>query len=203
MSTFQQSLFFYIIIIFSAIVHEYAHGWMAYQQGDPTAKYAGRLTLNPFAHMDFLGTVFLPILLLLTTRVFFAYAKPVPINPNNFRNQRRGLILVSFAGPASNLIIALILGMIVRFSLPMAMTPFLAEIVLINIWLFVFNLIPVPPLDGSKLLFGLTSGGAGLEFLRGNGSWIGIVAALAIAFYLMPYITGFIFQLIVGKGIVF
>ena len=199
----QEALFLYIVIILSAIIHEYAHGWMAYQQGDPTAKYAGRLTLNPIAHIDMWGTVLMPLILLYFFHFFFGYAKPVPINPNNFRDQRKGLILVSLAGPGSNLLVALILGMIVRFSPDLMIIPFLGFIVYINIWLALFNLIPVPPLDGSKLLFGLTSyrSGGAINFLSGTGSWFGIIIALFIAFSIMPFIAEFIFKLITGVGI--
>ncbi|OGZ34669.1 MAG: hypothetical protein A2174_02570 [Candidatus Portnoybacteria bacterium RBG_13_41_18] len=203
---FQDALFLYVVIILSAIIHEYAHGWMAYQQGDPTAKYAGRLTLNPIPHMDLFGTVLLPLFLLYFGGVFFGYAKPVPINPNNFRDQRKGLMLVSLAGPGSNFLIALILGLIIRFFPTLAMGnlaigSFLAFIVFVNIWLALFNLIPVPPLDGSKLLFSLSGRfGRGAEFLQGAGSWFGIAIALVIAFYVMPRLASIIFQLITGGG---
>ena len=199
----QDALFLYIIIIFSAILHEYAHGWMAYREGDSTAKYAGRLTLNPLAHIDLWGTVLMPLILLYFFRFFFGYAKPVPINPNNFRNQRRGLILVSFAGPGANFLIALILGLVIRFYPGLGIASFLAFIVFINIWLALFNLIPVPPLDGSKLLFGFLAGRAGraVEFLRGAGSWFGIIIALLVAFTFLPYVAQLIFGLITGGNI--
>jgi Zn-dependent protease len=199
----QDALFLYIIIIFSAIIHEYAHGWMAYREGDPTAKYAGRLTLNPLAHIDLWGTVLMPLLLLYFFRFFFGYAKPVPINPNNFRNQRRGLILVSFAGPGANFLIALILGIFIRFYPTLSIASFLAFIVFVNIWLALFNLIPVPPLDGSKLLFGFLAGrtGRAIEFLRGAGSWFGIIIALLVAFTFLPYLAQLIFGFITGGNI--
>jgi len=202
--SFQDAIFLYIIIIFSAILHEYAHGWMALREGDPTAKYAGRLTLNPLAHIDWWGTVLMPLILLFAFRFFFGYAKPVPINPNNFRNQRRGLILVSFAGPGANFLVALILGLFVRFYPGLSFASFLAFIVFINIWLALFNLIPVPPLDGSKLLFGFIYGRGGrtVEFLRGAGSWAGILIALLIAFTFLPYLSQLIFTLITGGRIV-
>ncbi|MBI4708972.1 MAG: site-2 protease family protein [Candidatus Portnoybacteria bacterium] len=205
MSGFQQGLFLYIIIILSAIIHEYAHGWMAYREGDPTAKYAGRLTLNPIVHMELFGTVLLPLALLLTTNMFFGYAKPVPINPNNFKDQRRGLILTSAAGPLSNLLIAVILGMVIRFFPGLTISPLIAYIVFINIWLALFNLLPVPPLDGSKLLFGLASGRAGraVDFLQGTGSWLGIVVALLLAFTFLPALSNIIFKLIIGSGFSF
>jgi Zn-dependent protease len=183
---------------------------MALREGDSTAKYAGRLTLNPLAHLDMFGTVILPILLLFvmpllfqTAPFFFGYAKPVPINPNNFRNQRRGLISVSFAGPGANFLIALILGLVIRFYPGLGIASFLAFIVFINIWLALFNLIPVPPLDGSKLLFGFLAGRAGraVEFLRGAGSWFGIIFALFVAFTFLPYLASLIFSLITGGNV--
>jgi Zn-dependent protease len=205
----EAGLFLYVIIIFSAIIHEYSHGWMAYRQGDPTAKYAGRLTLNPFPHMDLFGTVLLPFFLLFafpilfgTGGFFFGYAKPVPINPNNFRDQRKGLIFVSLAGPASNFLVAIILGLIVRFYPGILISGYLGYIAFINIWLGIFNLVPIPPLDGSKLLFGFLSGkvGRAVEFLRGAGSWFGIIIALLFAFTFLPYLAEFIFVLITGRN---
>jgi Zn-dependent protease len=197
----EQGIFLYVVVILSAIIHEYAHGWMAYQQGDPTAKYAGRLTLNPLAHIDIWGTVLMPLMLLYFFRFFFGYAKPVPINPNNFRNQRRGLIYVSIAGVAANFLIAVILGLGVRFGGNFAAVPFLSFIVLVNIWLGLFNLLPVPPLDGSKLLFGLISGrgsSRALDFLEGAGSVWGIVLALILAVTFLPFVSGLLFALITG-----
>ena len=153
MPALTSALFLYIVIIFSSIIHEYSHGWAALQLGDPTAKYEGRLTLNPLAHIDPFGTVLLPIFLLLTSGIFIGYAKPVPFNPMNLRDPRRDAGLVGVAGPASNLVIVLILGLIVRFMGNLAfmalLSPFLKLIIMINIWLALFNLIPVPPLDGS------------------------------------------------------
>jgi Zn-dependent protease len=196
----QQVLFLYVVIILSAIIHEYAHGWMAYREGDPTAKYAGRLTLNPLAHIDLWGTILMPLLLLYFASFFFGYAKPVPINPNNFRNQRRGLILVSVAGVGANFLIALILGLIIRFFPDLTIVPSLGFIIYVNIWLGLFNLIPVPPLDGSKLIFGLSAGGRSLDFFRGLGSWSGILIALLISFTFLPYLGGVIFRLITGMS---
>jgi len=181
---------------------------MAYQEGDPTAKYAGRLTLNPIAHMDFFGTFLLPLFLLFVGGMFFGYAKPVPINPNNFRDQRRGLIKVSVAGVAANFLIALIFGLGIRFSPSfflgqsffVAGVNVWAMIAFTNIWLGLFNLLPVPPLDGSKLLFGLASSGQNrtLDFLRGQGSWFSLAAALLVAFYVLPILGSLIFRLITG-----
>ena len=147
--------FFVIVIIFSAIIHEYSHGWVADSLGDPTARYAGRLTLNPKAHLDPIGSILLPIIMI-PTGILFAYAKPVPYNPYNLKDQKWGPVWVAIAGPLSNFLVALTFGLIIRTGfVPAEMLPFVAIIVYANILLGVFNLIPIPPLDGSKLLFAL------------------------------------------------
>jgi len=160
--TFLPLLFFFIVIIPSAIIHEYAHGWMADQLGDPTARYAGRLSLDPRVHVDKWGTLLMPLLLFFLTsgRFLFAYAKPVPYNPYNLKNQKWGPVMVAIAGPASNLILALVFGLVVRFA-PMT-SQFMANliglvsvIVYANVLLAVFNLVPIPPLDGSKILYAI------------------------------------------------
>lgn len=138
-------------------MHEYCHGWMADRLGDPTAKYAGRLTLNPIAHIDLYGTLLMPLFLFLMTsgRFLFAYAKPVPFNPYNLRDQKWGPVWVAIAGPASNLSLALIFGILMRLLPISNLTVFLSIIVYANVLLAIFNLVPIPPLDGSKLLYAL------------------------------------------------
>lgn len=149
-------LFFLVVLVLSAIIHEYAHGWVADRLGDPTARLSGRLTLNPIPHIDPIGTILLPALLLLSNLgVFFAYAKPVPVNPHNLRNPKAGGGLVAFAGPAANFAVALVLGSLVRSLPPSPFSVALQIIVYANLLLGVFNLIPIPPLDGSKVLFAL------------------------------------------------
>ncbi|MEK7641839.1 MAG: site-2 protease family protein [Patescibacteria group bacterium] len=143
------------ILILSIIIHEISHGYMADRLGDPTARLQGRLTLNPIKHIDPIGSIVVPLLTSLGGFTF-GWAKPVPYNPYNLKNQRTGEFLIAAAGPLSNLAIALIFGTIIRFIAAGEMTPFIeisAHIVIINIVLAVFNLIPIPPLDGSKLLF--------------------------------------------------
>jgi Zn-dependent protease len=133
---------------------------MAYALGDPTAKLSGRLTLNPIPHIDLMGSIIVPGLLLLSSAGFlFGWAKPVPYNPYNLRNQRWGTLLVAVAGVLANFSIAIIFGLIIRFASPeMLLSPFMSIVeivVILNLVLGIFNLIPVPPLDGSKVLFSL------------------------------------------------
>lgn len=163
MESINNLLLFFLITVPSAVIHEYSHGAVANALGDPTAKYAGRLTLNPLAHIDRWGTVLMPIFLYFLSggTFMFAYAKPVPYNPYNLRYQRFGPSLVALAGPLSNLTVALICGLLVRgaFLAPLPLLQdagsFLSVVVYINIALAIFNLVPIPPLDGSKILFAL------------------------------------------------
>jgi len=149
-----QQIFVVVIIIFSAVIHEVMHGVAADYLGDKTARYAGRLTLNPIPHLDPFGSVMLPIVLAVAgSPVFFGYAKPVPYNPYNLRPGRFSEAIVAGAGPASNLAIALVFGLIIRLGiLPLEISSIVFLIVVINTMLFLFNLIPVPPLDGSKVI---------------------------------------------------
>jgi len=141
-------------LIFSIVVHEVAHGTMAYHLGDPTAKYAGRLTLNPIPHLDPIGSILVPVLLIIIGSPFlFGWAKPVPFNPYNLRDQKYGSAKVALAGPVSNLLVALTFGLAMRLFPALAGFPGILYIVLINILLAVFNLMPIPPLDGSHILF--------------------------------------------------
>lgn len=146
-----------VILIFSVIIHELAHGYAALFLGDPTAKLANRLTLNPISHLDPIGSVILPFFLALTSPFIIGWAKPVPYNPYNLRNQRWGEAIVAIAGPASNLIVAIVFGILLRVGMIMgfATESFItitSFIVFINILLGIFNLLPFPQMDGLKVL---------------------------------------------------
>jgi Zn-dependent protease len=144
-----------IVLFFSIVIHEIAHGSVALHLGDPTAKYAGRLTLNPIKHIDLFGTIILPLLLILFGSPFvIGWAKPVPVNPFNFRDQKWGSLKVSVAGPATNFLIAVLFGLIIRFVyLPDSVLMIFSIIVLYNFAWGIFNLLPIPPFDGSHILF--------------------------------------------------
>ena len=143
-----------VVLLFSVIIHEVAHGYVALLNGDPTSRMLGRITLNPGPHIDPVGTILLPLLLLIThAGVLFGWAKPVPVNPLNYHNFRWGEFTVSAAGPVSNLALAVVFAWLLRLGFE---NPGLAQLayfgVTINIFLALFNLIPIPPLDGSHIL---------------------------------------------------
>jgi Zn-dependent protease len=219
-----------IALIVSAIFHEFAHGWAAYKLGDNTAKDAGRLTLNPIAHLDPFGSVFLPLMLVFLQSPFFiAYAKPVPYNPYNLRDQRWGDLKVAIAGPGTNFILALLFGLTARF-IPLAYdmkvslisgflgsgsetvlsllqgsllgTIFLMCVIFcfINLLLMIFNLIPVPPLDGSKVLMSFLpySWQTRFQQIEPYGIFIVMFLLLFGAFSFIWPLLIFIFRIIVG-----
>ena len=152
------TIFTLLVLLFSVVIHEVAHGSIALYLGDPTAKYAGRLTLNPLKHLDLFGSVLVPLFLWLSGLPMFAWAKPVPVNPYNFRDQKWGSLKVSIAGPVANFLIAIFFGFSLRFFseyLSEAVLTLFSIIVIYNFLLGIFNLIPIPPLDGHHVFFAL------------------------------------------------
>ena len=158
------------IFFFAVIIHEYAHGWVAWKLGDSTARFMGRLTLNPIAHIDPIGTIFLPLILIIThSPVLFGWAKPVPVDFFNLNNPKRDMIWVGLAGPAANIIFAIILSLL--FKIPLLTANYLAVSVITtaitaNLVLAVFNLLPIPPLDGSRIVMGLLPYNLGVEYAK-------------------------------------
>jgi len=154
-------IFIILIFLFSVIIHEVSHGLMADYLGDPTARLAGRLTLNPINHLDPIGSILVPLLLIIShAGIIFGWAKPVPLNPYNLRDKVYGQAKVAFAGPLANIFMALFFGIILRFipylfsaQIAINLITILSYIVWINLILAIFNLLPIPPLDGSHILF--------------------------------------------------
>lgn len=164
--TIMRILVAFVPIVIAITFHEVAHGYAAFRMGDPTAKALGRLTLDPMKHIDPVGTILVPLMLYATGAPVFGWAKPVPVNPMNFRNPRRHMALCAAAGPATNLVLALVSVLLLRFALvPMSgilghalfdgFAKLLFSSAMINIWLAAFNLIPIPPFDGSRVVAGL------------------------------------------------
>ena len=151
-------IFSIIVLLFSVVIHEVSHGWAALKLGDDTAEKMGRLTLNPIPHLDIFGSILLPLFLIISRAgIIFGWAKPVPYNPLKLRKPGRDSALLALAGPAANFSLALFFGLLMRIgansALGLAFLPFLGIIVQINLILAIFNLLPIPPLDGSKILF--------------------------------------------------
>jgi Zn-dependent protease len=219
-------LFEFVVLLFSAVLHEVAHGYEAERLGDDTARRAGRLTLNPLRHLDPFMSFFMPLVLFLTTGFFFAGAKPVPYNPNNLKNPRTGAVKVALAGPITNLLIAFVFG-VLSFILPVASAVkaalfdsiangsapvfagpfdgayfFFLIIIYINVLLGIFNLVPIPPLDGSKLLFLiLPPTQRTYKFMYFMERW-GLVLVLIFVFFgfqLIFPVINFFFALFAGR----
>ncbi len=201
-----ETLFFLAILIFSVIIHEIAHGFAAEMMGDPTARLAGRLTLNPARHIDPFGSIILPALMLIGSSGHFAFgwAKPVPYNPYNLKNFKWGTILVGVAGAFANIAIAVVFGLVIRYQAVLGISdgPFfdmLGAIVFLNIALAVFNMIPFPPLDGAKVLFAFLP--LRFQYIHDylEHNWlIFIVFVLFFAQYIIWPISSFLFWMITG-----
>lgn len=193
------TIFFFLALIISIIIHEVSHGYIAEMLGDPTARLQGRLTLNPIPHIDPIGSVLLPALLVLTPSPFlFGWAKPVPYNPYNLKNQKWGEAMVAAAGPGVNIVLALVFGLVVRFgigTLPVSFIALAAIVVYINILLALFNLLPIPPLDGSKLLKALLPFRAAMAYGRLESMLMaGGIVGLFLVLFLFVTMIGPVFQ---------
>ncbi|MEI6528876.1 MAG: site-2 protease family protein [Candidatus Falkowbacteria bacterium] len=191
-----------IVLISSAIVHEYMHGWMAYRLGDSTAKDAGRLTFNPLAHLEWFGSFFLPLVMIVTGMPFvFGWAKPVPYSPNNLSDKKYGDAKVALAGPLGNLIIALFFGLFLRFF-PVVNLTFIglvSLIVYINLVLMVFNLVPIPPLDGSKILAAFLPARIRERYLNSERyGFILVILFVMLAGQIIIPVVEFLYRIIVG-----
>ena len=201
-----QFIFSLIVLLFSVVIHEISHGYAALFLGDRTAEYAGRLTLNPIKHIDLIGTIILPVIsLLLPGSFLFGWAKPVPYNPYNLRNQRWGEAIVAGAGPASNIMLALIFGFFIRFylipnDLLVSGAGVICQVIVaVNIVLAIFNLIPIPPLDGSKIISSVLPRG----FMRVRQSmerfgFFGVIIFLLFIWQFFTPLIPWLFKLITG-----
>lgn len=198
------AIFQILILIMSVVIHEVSHGYMALYLGDHTAEYEGRLTLNPLKHIDLFGSIILPILTYVLGGIVFGWAKSVPYNPYNLRNQKTSEGLVALAGPLSNITIALFFAIVVRVLVAnnigsASFIDIASLVVLINLVLALFNLVPIPPLDGSKILFSLLP--ARFMHYRYALEKYSMFLVLIFIFFLWQYITpviGILFTLLTG-----
>lgn len=196
------TIFSLLILILSVVVHEVSHGWMANYLGDPTARLQGRLTLNPLPHIDPIGSVLIPLLLFFTNAgIMFGWARPVPVNTYNLRG-KYGEVMVAAAGPISNLTLAFLFGLLVRFGgdiLPASFIHIAILAVMVNIVLTIFNMVPIPPLDGSKVLFGFLP--YHLQHIREPLERYGFFIVLIFIVFLWQFLTpiiGSLFLLLTG-----
>jgi len=197
-------IFSLAVLILSVIVHEVSHGYAAYVQGDKTAAYQGRLSMNPLVHLDLWGSFIVPLISYNLGGFIIGWAKPVPYNPNNLSNKKWGEALVAVAGPVSNLLIATISGLLIRFfaaSFSPAFLEIASVVVFINVLLAIFNLVPIPPLDGSKILFSFLPFHSPIRgFLEKNG----LILVLVFIFFLWDFLrplVHFVFSLITGLSL--
>lgn len=195
MGTLLGLLFLIIILGISITCHEFMHAFVAYRLGDDTAKHSGRLSLNPLAHIDPVGTVILPLILFLAHLPVFGAAKPVPFDPNRLRNGDTGMAMVALAGPFTNLVLAIFISLWIRI-LPVSglALDFFELFVLVNVGFFVFNMIPFPPLDGSRLFYALAPDS--LRAIMRQIEGFGLVGIMVFIFLLFPFISP-----IVGRAI--
>lgn len=208
--TIEQGIISIVVILFAITVHEASHGWAAYKLGDPTAYHMGRITLNPIPHIDPIGTILLPLILIIMGAPPFGWAKPVPVNPLNLKDPRKDNLIISIAGPASNFSVAFIAFIILKIVLNLipslnyggglakVLSPIIQILfmtILLNVILAVFNLIPIPPLDGSGVVMGLISEEAAQKYeqIRPYGFFILI---LLIMTGLIGRMLGVVYQIV-------
>jgi Zn-dependent protease len=196
------------ILIFSVVIHEVAHGSAAEALGDPTARNMGRLSLNPIKHLDPVGSFLVPLIAYFSFGFMIGWAKPVPINPYNFKDQRYGSAKAAFAGPAANISLAILFGLILRvlalvgINVPANFVLIIAYVVIINLLLAIFNLIPIPPLDGHHILFAFLPPQAQefRLFLLRYGMFI-LLLFIFFGFGLLSPIIGALFSLLTGLAV--
>lgn len=205
METLLTTLFWIVALLYSVVIHEVSHGAVAYSLGDPTAKNLGRLTLNPLKHLDMFGSILLPFISFFMGGFIIGYAKPVPYDPLNLRDRKYGSAKVGMAGPAANIALALLFGLTLRFLPDIFSSSLIPEllsiVVILNLFLAIFNLFPIPPLDGHWLL---------MTFLPARFTAVRIflyrysfVLLLILVFFIFPLLRTFImalFRLITGIG---
>lgn len=198
-----------VVLLFSIIVHEVAHGFVAYKRGDSTAKALGRLTLNPIPHIDILGSIILPLVLMLTGAPVFGWAKPVPVNMYNLKNPKRDMIFVSLAGVTANFLLAVISGAIMFLiraffadvSIMASVYVILQYTIVINIVLMIFNLIPIPPLDGSRVVLFLLPRELAQKYakIERYGFWIILILLMTnVLWKIIAPIANFLIRLLSG-----
>jgi Zn-dependent protease len=200
-------LFDLIILIVSVVIHEVSHGFVAYLFGDTTAKDLGRLSLNPLRHLDLYGSLIIPLVSFLLGGFIIGWAKPVPYDPSRLRDPKRATVFLSLAGPLSNILLAVFFGLLIRHGaylsfLPIAFFQIATLITVINLSLAVFNLVPIPPLDGSKILFSLLPDRwRGIEFFIERSAFILIIIFIFFLYqFFVPVISG-LFRIITGLSL--
>ena len=199
-----------VVLLFSVIVHEVAHGFVAYKRGDSTAKLLGRLTLNPIYHIDIFGSIVLPVILMLMGAPVFGWAKPVPVNMYNLKNPKTDMVFVSLAGITANFLLAACAGILmfiirtffVDADVMVSMYVILQYVIVVNIVLFIFNLIPIPPLDGSRVLLFLLPRELAQKYaqIEKYGFWIILILLMTnVLWKIIGPIANFLIRLLSGS----